>query len=243
MAIWQRSNGMYQLTTLGSSTVRFNFPAMNGEKGRLEATVNLADGNWHFLAATFDNGTHQARLYDNGRFLNGKTVKASIAADQRPDEHLRRYAAAAVHTILTADVGELLIYKRAVSAGQIAKLYTEAGGDRDNQDKAGLVAGYHFDEGRGTTVADFSGHGNDGTLHGGVKWVSGRASAVPHAGALQFDGTRYATLPQSTKFTAGDFTISLWFNPAEVRGHPVPLHARLRLARSAGRYRPDDQSP
>ncbi len=31
---------------------------------------------------------------------------------------------------------------------------------------------------------------------------------------MPFVGTRYATLPQSTKFTAGDFTISLWFNPA-----------------------------
>ena len=35
----------------------------------------------------------------------------------------------------------------------------------------------------------------------------------PHAHALQFDGTRYATLPKSLKFTSGDFTISLWFNP------------------------------
>ena len=34
---------------------------------------------------------------------------------------------------------------------------------------------------------------------------------------MQFDGTRYATVPQSTKFTSGDFTISLWFNPNESR--------------------------
>ncbi len=42
----------------------------------------------------------------------------------------------------------------------------------------------------------------------------GRADApAPHAHTLQFDGTRYATLPQPLKFTSGDFTISLWFNP------------------------------
>jgi hypothetical protein len=41
------------------------------------------------------------------------------------------------------------------------------------------------------------------------------APAVSRAGALQFDGTRYATLPQSTKSTAGDFTVSLWFDPTK----------------------------
>ena len=34
----------------------------------------------------------------------------------------------------------------------------------------GLVAGYHLDEGRGTTANDFSGHGNTGTFRGGVTW-------------------------------------------------------------------------
>ena len=41
-----------------------------------------------------------------------------------------------------------------------------------------------------------------------------KTAAAQHAHAMPFDGTRYATLPQSTKFTSGDFTISLWFDPA-----------------------------
>ena len=50
---------------------------------------------------------------------------------------------------------------------------------------ASLVAGYHMDEGQGTTLADFSGHGHDGTLHDGLKWISGTESArYPSASAL-----------------------------------------------------------
>jgi hypothetical protein len=35
----------------------------------------------------------------------------------------------------------------------------------------------------------------------------------PHPRALHFDQLRYAEAPQSTKFTSGDFTISLWLKP------------------------------
>ena len=38
---------------------------------------------------------------------------------------------------------------------------------------AGLVAGYSFDAGSGTTVADVSGNGNTGTITGAT-WVAGR---------------------------------------------------------------------
>ncbi len=110
----------------------------------------------------------------------------------------------------------MLVYNTVLSAGDVEVLY---GGRQRTSDgpypRAGnLVAGVHLDEGRGTTVADFSGHGNDGTLHGGATWGPGRG-VVQHARAMQFDGTRYATLPQSTKFTSSDFTVSLWFKPTK----------------------------
>ena len=116
----------------------------------------------------------------------------------------------------------MLVYDTVLSAGDVEVLYggraPSTRGRRTSGDayprRDNLVAGYRFDEGKGTTIRDFSGHGNDGTLHGGLTWVSGRGgAAAAHAGALQFDGTRYATLPQSTRFTAGDFTVSVWFNP------------------------------
>ena len=79
--VWQQSKGMYQLSTADSRTLRFNFPAMNSNEGRLDAAVNLADGNWHFAVATFDTSTHLAKIYDNGVLLKSKTVRESIAGD------------------------------------------------------------------------------------------------------------------------------------------------------------------
>ncbi|MCP4262265.1 MAG: LamG domain-containing protein [Planctomycetes bacterium] len=46
-----------------------------------------------------------------------------------------------------------------------------------------LVAHWRFDDGSGTTLADASGNGHDGTLMGDPKWVPGK-----FGGALEFDG-------------------------------------------------------
>ena len=46
----------------------------------------------------------------------------------------------------------------------------------------GLVGLWHFDEGNGTTAADSSDYGNDGTIHGAT-WTTGKPGS-----ALKFDG-------------------------------------------------------
>ena len=46
----------------------------------------------------------------------------------------------------------------------------------------------------------------------------------PHHRAIQFDGNHYAKLPQPPKFTAGDFTISLWFNPTPADKSKMLFH-------------------
>jgi hypothetical protein len=72
------------------------------------------------------------------------------------------------------------------------------------------VAGHwNFEEGSGTTVADISGSGDDGTASGGMTWVTGQVGA--YAGG--FDGvddyvsvTDDATLDKGTS----DFSIAAW---------------------------------
>ncbi|MHC4356863.1 MAG: hypothetical protein ACYS0H_29540, partial [Planctomycetota bacterium] len=46
-----------------------------------------------------------------------------------------------------------------------------------------VLGAWLFDEGTGSTTADVSGNGNDGTLIGGPAWVAGQ-----FGNALEFDG-------------------------------------------------------
>jgi hypothetical protein len=71
---------------------------------------------------------------------------------------------------------------------------------------SGLVAGYRFSEGNGTTTADISGNGITGTLVGSPTWTTGE-----YGGGLSFSGTNYVDLgnPAILQLT-GSMTLSAW---------------------------------
>ena len=74
---------------------------------------------------------------------------------------------------------------------------------------AGIVAGYAFDDGTGTSAVDVSGHGITGTLTNGPTWGAGR-----YGGAIVLDGVDdYVDLgnPVALRLT-GSMTVSAWIN-------------------------------
>jgi len=75
-----------------------------------------------------------------------------------------------------------------------------------------LVGWWKFDEGIGNTAADSSGKGNNGTLHGPVKWV-----AEGHdGGAMAFTGPyNYVLVPNAPSMNPTNaITIAAWINPS-----------------------------
>jgi hypothetical protein len=82
----------------------------------------------------------------------------------------------------------------------------------------GLVGYWPLDEGGGTTTADASGNGNDGTLNAPT-WDTGK-----FGGALSFDGSDdFVDLgnPPILDFGTGDFTISAWVKTTSPAGETV----------------------
>src|SRR5262249_36141342 len=77
----------------------------------------------------------------------------------------------------------------------------------------GLVAAYSFNEGTGTTVADTSGNGNNGTI-GTATWTT----AGKYGNALVFNGTSAQVTVNdsaSLRLTTG-VTLEAWVNPQTV---------------------------
>src|SRR5689334_12223396 len=71
------------------------------------------------------------------------------------------------------------------------------------------VAAYSFDDGTGTTLADSSGHGRDGTI------VSSTWTAGKYGSALSFNGTSSrVTLPALGTFYKTGFTLEAWVKKA-----------------------------
>ncbi len=86
----------------------------------------------------------------------------------------------------------------------------------------GLVAEWHFDEGSGSVLADSSGNGNDGVIHGAT-WVEGT-----YGTALSFDGVDdYVEVPYSSSLDiTGAITAEVWvqvLNSQYSNNHPFML--------------------
>lgn len=69
-----------------------------------------------------------------------------------------------------------------------------------------VVGHWSFDEGSGTTAADDSGAGHDGTLEGAASWAPGKRN-----GAIAFDGaTGRVHVPTAAALEPGAITVSAW---------------------------------
>ena len=94
------------------------------------------------------------------------------------------------------------------------------------QSATGLVAGYAFNEGSGTTAANASGSGLTGTFTNGATWGAGR-----NAGAVQLDGANdYVELgnPAALQLT-GSMTVSAWVNSAAFPGDDAAIVSKREL--------------
>ena len=77
------------------------------------------------------------------------------------------------------------------------------------------VGDWTFNEGRGTTAYDYSGHHHDGTLQGSPSWTHGRFQ-----GALGFNGEATAvTVPDSPELEPATVSVSAWVNSAQSPGN------------------------
>ena len=78
---------------------------------------------------------------------------------------------------------------------------------------SGLVAAYSFDEGTGTTVADASGNGNNGTIIGAAWTSAGR-----YGSGLVFDGRSALVIinDSASLHLTTAMTLEAWVNPSSV---------------------------
>jgi fibronectin type 3 domain-containing protein len=103
------------------------------------------------------------------------------------------------------------------AAGNVGPAGNEASATVTAPPAVGLVASYGFDAGSGTTAADQSGNGNNGTLTN-VAWAG--ASAGKFGNALSFNGTNASvSVPNSASLalTSG-MTLEAWVKPTTLSG-------------------------
>jgi hypothetical protein len=84
----------------------------------------------------------------------------------------------------------------------------------DNEGPSGLVIGFGFEEGSGTTTADVSGNGHPGTLVGGATWPT----TGKYGRAVGLNGSSQYVRVDTPGAPTGDFTWMVWANPTTLAG-------------------------
>ncbi|GAH38015.1 unnamed protein product, partial [marine sediment metagenome] len=145
----------------------------DGQAATWLTSANAIDSaSWTHVAATSNGST--MKIYINGVLdPNTKTSPSSIFPTGKPIIlGMWEFNADALESPLTGIMDEAKIYSRALSADEIREQYSIGS----------LVAHWPFEETSGTSTADVSGNGNDGTINGPVS-ATGKIDL-----AFQFDG-------------------------------------------------------
>ena len=166
----------------------------------METDNQFSMNAWHDLIYTSVQGHGRFDLYVDGKsqpmhvFRFGRVTDFFYSDLMQGGDDLQIGAKsdshAAHNSFFHGAMRDLMFFDQAFSQEQVAAAYA-GGGDTVNISRfvreGSLVAGYHLNEGNGTTIADFSGNGNTGTLKGGVKWdVPARGAVLRYDAAADF---------------------------------------------------------
>jgi hypothetical protein len=110
-------------------------------------------------------------------------------------------------------VSNLFLTALLLASGVVGILHGRSLPSRVQAATTGLVASYSFNEGSGTTVADSSGNGNNGTISGATWTTAGK-----YGGALSFNGqSSRVTINDSTSLhLSSGMTLEAWVSPTSV---------------------------
>jgi hypothetical protein len=167
----------------------------------LDSNYVYSSGIWYLVTVTHDASTD--KIYVNGALRNQRASGAIVAGGTLSLGRWGAYSGG----YLNGALDETRIYKRALTAEEVAKLYRTTA--PDNPD-TGLVGYWPFNgpDIAGTTAYDRSGKGGNGTLTNSPTKAIGKIGQ-----GISFDGTNdYINLGDTSvvDFGTGDFTMSAW---------------------------------
>lgn len=177
------------------------------------APTPVADGFWHHAAFVVDGGG--GRLYLDGILVASAAWSGSGGAPTATALlQIGRYHSYEQH--FEGDLDEVTVWNRSLAAGEINYLKHR----QLNGAEEGLTALWHFDENGGTTSADSTSHGHDGTLVGSVgpAWVDSTSPLAFNSlagGALSLNGmNQRVSAAHTPELNAYPLTVSAWIKTA-----------------------------
>ncbi len=166
----------------------------------------ICNGVWYHAAVTFDGTKWQL-------FLNGELERELAVAFTPESTSIQHFGIGTAYNstgvaagFFNGAIDDVRVWNSARTQAEIkANLGIEI------PSATGLVGSWNMNEGSGTTTADTSGNGNDGTLANDPLWTTGTPFTTTQ-NALDLTPNTYVTFGPSPGLGAAAFTLEGWFN-------------------------------
>ena len=204
-----------------STHITTNF--RTGYANFLDSNYTYSVGKWNYITVTYD-GAHRS-IYINGVLANSDTISGQSGGVKLALGRAGAYDG----LYLNGSVDDVRIYNRALSVGEIQKLYAAGAGSKvgvtqPNRLAQGGLVGYWSFNGKDMDWAtgqafDTSGNGNNGQL------INVSTTTSPVAGkigqALSFTGSQWVQVANSSSLniTGSQISFGAWVYPTTLSGY------------------------
>lgn len=197
-------------TSTSQLSLRFS---VDGSSTTFLGNTPLNDNKWHYVNATYDGS--YVKLFIDGKLDNTPTAKTGIPNTGNTSSYIG-YQPVGGGRYFSGSIDHVKIYNYARTPAQVAYDYN----------RGGPVGWWKMDECQGSTIYDWSGNGNNGTLTIGssgsqnsigtcqigtsAAWTNGATGKVNSS--LNFDGTDdYVSVGDTATFSMdSNLTVSAW---------------------------------
>jgi hypothetical protein len=177
------SNWEYALYVYSDGKVGFSLWRLNGYTCAEPRGGTITLNAWHHLAGTLSKGQFVRVSLAGQRVAATPTFSGESGNGTSPVYVARRGDG----QYFKGTLDEIRLYNRALSQTEITAHYNNGLGQYGGAE-ANLVAGWHLDEGSGSSTSDYSGNAYTITLANGPLWTSGLVTAggdtTPPAGMV-----------------------------------------------------------
>ncbi len=209
-------NASYRLQTdtVGGSSIDYEFRVYSGTCGSTSSNrsgeVTVTTNEWHHIVGVYEPST-AVRLYVDGVLASEDTVGIAASLANCANNVTIGTNTGPTLQEWEGDLDDIRVYNRALNATEITNLYQNTGGNDTS-----LSLHFKLDETGGSTAADSSIYGNDGTWAGspGIVGGTGRIN-----GAVDFYDNDWVINAGSDASIDDVFlnggTIAAWIRPTQ----------------------------
>lgn len=171
------NGGGFIFRVIPGGNVEFQILDQSRNAQTIDSASPINDGSWHHIVAVRDSVAGEIRLHVDNVEANTPVSDGGYNVDGGDGAQLGiGIHGSWVSNFFVGSMDEARVYSKVLTTGEINTHYN-GGAGQSGSPETGLVGGWHFNEGSGTTVGDYSGNGYNGTFQVGDSWDAGKVGS------------------------------------------------------------------